>query len=75
VKILFRISAAIFLGMILIIVESFIVMALKGYSTFQLGSIEQVVGVFAMNFFLVFAILTDIKRWMDKRDSADPEVG
>jgi hypothetical protein len=71
---LFRISASILLGFVLIVVESFIVMTIKGYSTFQLGSINQVVGVFAMNFFLVFAILTDIKRWIENRESANPEI-
>lgn len=62
-----RIGAAFILGFVLIIVESMIVIKLKNYSGIDLGNINLLVSVWAMNFFLVFAILTDIKIRLDNR--------
>jgi hypothetical protein len=54
--------AAIF-SFILIVVESFIVMELKNQSTICFGGVQPFVGVWAMNFFLAYAVLNHGKQW------------
>lgn len=55
------------MGFILVFIESMIVMKLKGYSTIEFGGIAPFINVWAMNFFLVFAILTQITNWYQGR--------
>ncbi len=69
-----RFSAAFVMGFVLIVVEAMIVMKIKNYTSIYFGSIEQLVGVYMMNFFLVFVILTDIKRWIEKREEAKAQM-
>lgn len=62
-----RAAVAGVMGFILIFIESLIVMKLKGYSTIEFGGIAPFINVWAMNFFLVFAILTQITNWYQER--------
>lgn len=65
---MFRIAGALTLGFILIFVESMIVMQLKGYQTIQFDNLPLFASVWAMNFFLVFSILTQVKMWVQDRE-------
>ncbi|WP_017754245.1 hypothetical protein [Calidifontibacillus oryziterrae] len=67
---MFRVGASFVLGFVLIVIESFIVMRLKHYSTIYFSSIEQFVGIWAMNFFLVFTKKTDINNWIHDRQNS-----
>ncbi len=62
-----RMAAAGVLGFILIFIESMIVMKLKGYVTIDFGGLVPFINVWAMNFFLVFAILTQVTNWYENR--------
>ncbi|WML43044.1 hypothetical protein [Neobacillus sp. PS3-40] len=66
-----RASIAGILGFLLLIFESLIVMHLKGYQTIEYGGIAPFINVWAMNFFLVFSILTQINDWFENRESID----
>jgi hypothetical protein len=55
------------LGFILVFIESMIVIKLKGYSTIEFGGIAPFVNVWAMNFFFVFAILTQVTNWYENK--------
>jgi hypothetical protein len=54
-------------GFVLVFVESFIVMKLKGYGTIEFGGITPFINIWAMNFFLVFSNLTQLTMWHDNR--------
>lgn len=62
-----RMAVAGVLGFILIFIESMIVMKLKGYVTIEYGGLVPFINVWAMNFFLVFAILTQVTNWYENR--------
>lgn len=62
-----RAAVAGVMGFILVFIESMIVMKLKGYTTIEFGGIAPFINVWAMNFFLVFAILTQITNWYQGR--------
>ncbi|KEF36672.1 hypothetical protein M670_04089 [Schinkia azotoformans MEV2011] len=68
---LYRAGAALLLGLGLILVEAYIVMVIKDYSAVRLGTIGQFLTVWIINSLLAFAILTDIKQWLSKRDNTD----
>ncbi|WP_066306627.1 hypothetical protein [Bacillus sp. FJAT-29814] len=57
------------LGFVLVFIESIIVMKLKGYVTIEFGGITPFINVWAMNFFFVFAILTQVTNWYTDRES------
>ncbi|WP_253701479.1 hypothetical protein [Bacillus sp. FJAT-27445] len=57
-------------GFVLVFIESYFVMIIKGFKTIEFGGISPFVGVWAMNFFLVFSILTHVKLWYDEREQA-----
>ncbi|MCM3765144.1 hypothetical protein [Neobacillus niacini] len=57
------------LGFVLVFIESIIVMKLKGYVTIEFGGIAPFINVWAMNFFFVFAILTQVTNWYTNRES------
>ena len=61
-------------GFILVFVEAYIVLLIKGYYTIEFGGIGPFVSVWAMNFFLIFTIMTHIKLWYDERMSARDEA-
>lgn len=61
-------------GFILVFFESYIVMLLKGYYTIEFGGMGPFISVWAMNAFLVFAILTHFKLWYENRESAKGET-
>lgn len=69
-----RMSIAGMAGFILVFFEGFIVMKLKGYSSFDFGGITPFVSVWAMNFFLLFSILTQIKLWQEERQTSKEEA-
>ncbi|HLO12138.1 MAG TPA: hypothetical protein VK190_07895 [Pseudoneobacillus sp.] len=54
-------------GFILVFIESIIVMKFKGFQTIEFGGIAPFVNVWAMNFFFVFAILTQMTYWYDNK--------
>lgn len=62
-----RMTLAGVIGFILIFLESLIVMKLKGYETIEFGGMAPFINVWAMNFFLVFAILTQITYWYENK--------
>lgn len=62
-----RFGLASVFGFVLIYVESVIVMHLKGLATIEFSEIAPFIDVWAMNFFLVFAILTQIGNWFQTR--------
>jgi hypothetical protein len=67
-------SFAAICSFILIILESFIVMALKENSTIYFGGIEPFISIWAMNFFLAYAVLNHVKQWYQNRKEAnDPQ--
>jgi hypothetical protein len=51
------------LGFILLFIESMIVMHFKGYQTIEFGDLTPFINVWAMNFFFVFAILSQLTNW------------
>lgn len=55
------------LGFILIYIESMIVLKVKGETAIEFGGIQPFVNVWAMNFFLVFTILTQATNWYDHK--------
>ncbi|MCM2534045.1 hypothetical protein NDK43_18855 [Neobacillus pocheonensis] len=55
-------------GFILIFLESMIVMYLKGYQTIEFGGLAPFINVWAMNFFFVFSILTQLTNWYENRE-------
>lgn len=60
-------------GFILIFIESMIVMKLKGYQSIEFGGIAPFINVWAMNFFFVFAILTQVTNWYEAREELKEE--
>ncbi|AZU64856.1 hypothetical protein [Neobacillus mesonae] len=70
---MFRAAAAGVLGFILIFVESMIVMKLKGYATIEFGGIAPFINVWAMNFFFVFAILTQLTNWYGSKNRLEED--
>jgi hypothetical protein len=63
-----RIPIAFVLSFLLLIFESLIVMHFKGYHTIEYGGVSPFINVWAMNFFLVYAILSQIINWYETRE-------
>ena len=57
------------LGFVLLFIESMIVIQLKGLETIDFGGIAPFVNVWAMNFFFVFAIISQITNWFENREA------
>ena len=55
------------IGFVLIFIESMIVMKLKDYETIQYGGITPFINVWAMNFFFVYAILSQVTKWYENK--------
>jgi hypothetical protein len=55
-------------GFILIFLESMIVMHLKGDQTIEYGGLTPFINVWAMNFFLVYSIMTQLTNWYENRE-------
>lgn len=53
-------------GFVLIFVEAYIVLLIKGYHSIDFGGIQPFFNVWIMNFFFLFTILTHIKMWMNE---------
>ena len=68
-----RAAIAIIIGFILVIVESSIVAELKQVQSLDFGGIGPFIGVWAMNFTLVFAILTEITNWYESKEAVNGE--
>ncbi|MGG3564397.1 hypothetical protein ABES03_22670 [Neobacillus rhizosphaerae] len=62
-----RAAVAGVVGFVLIFIESMIVMKLKGYETIEFGGLAPFINVWAMNFFFVFAILTQVTNWYENK--------
>jgi hypothetical protein len=60
-------------GFVLIFIESMIVMKLKGLETIEFGGLAPFINVWAMNFFLVFAILTQVTNWYVNKESLNED--
>lgn len=56
-------------GFVLIFIESMIVMKLKGLETIEFGGLAPFINVWAMNFFFMFAILTQVTNWYKNKES------
>jgi hypothetical protein len=61
-------------GFILVFIEAYIVLLLKSYQTIDFGGMGPFVSVWAMNFFLLYTILTHIKLWYTEREKARGET-
>jgi hypothetical protein len=66
-KELIRAAVAGVVGFILLVIESMIVMYLKGNQTIEFGELKSFINVWAMNFFFAYAILTQITNWYQDR--------
>ncbi|WP_102347495.1 hypothetical protein [Bacillus sp. Marseille-P3661] len=66
---MFRVGASIILGLILFLFEAYIVMKLKNHNAAYLGDINQFISLWAVNFFFVYTILTDVKNSWESRRS------
>lgn len=66
-----RMAASSVLGFVLVVIETFIVMKIKGYTAIYFDDMSQFVNVWAMNFFLVFTMLTQFKMWLDNRSGGE----
>lgn len=62
-----RIGVSAVVGFILIYFESVVAMQLKGGGPIVFDGIQSFVYVWGMNFFLVFAMLTQIVNWFEHR--------
>ncbi|SMQ64832.1 hypothetical protein SAMN05444673_1108 [Bacillus sp. OV166] len=56
-------------GFVLIFIESMIVMKLKGLETIEFGGLAPFINVWAMNFFFMFTILTQVTNWYMNKES------
>jgi hypothetical protein len=56
-------------GFVLIFIESMIIMKIKGLETIEFGGLAPFINVWAMNFFFVFAILTQVTNWYENKES------
>ncbi len=68
-----RAAIAIIIGFVLVIVESSIVAELKQVQSIDFGGIGPFISVWAMNFALVFAILTEILNWFENKEAVKGE--
>lgn len=66
-KEMIRAAVAGVVGFFLIFIESMIVIKVRGFETIEFGGLAPFVNVWAMNFFLVFAILTQVTNWYTNR--------
>ena len=55
------------LGLILLILESMIVMKINGHHTIEYRGIAEFITIWAMNFFLVFSIVTQLVNWYETK--------
>jgi hypothetical protein len=62
-----RIGISSVVSFILFYIESLIVMQLKGTSTIEIGGMAPFINIWAMNFFFVFAILTQVGNWFQTK--------
>lgn len=69
-----RMTAAGIGGFVLVFIEAYIVLLLKGYETLDFGGIGPFIGVWSMNFFLLFSIFTQIKPWMEEKMEAGKKL-
>ncbi|WP_077213608.1 hypothetical protein [Bacillus dakarensis] len=58
-------------GFILVFIESYVVMLFKGYYTIEFGGITPFISVWAMNFFLLFSIFTQIQLWYEEKQASE----
>jgi hypothetical protein len=58
-----RIVSSGLLGLLLLIIESMIVMKIKGDHTIEYNGIADFITIWAMNFFLIFTIMTQLLKW------------
>ncbi|MDR6125098.1 hypothetical protein QFZ87_004695 [Bacillus sp. SLBN-46] len=68
-----RAAVAGVVGFVLIFIESMIVMKFKGYETIEFGGLAPFINVWAMNFFFVFAILTQVTHWYENKVNVESE--
>lgn len=68
-----RIGLASVLGFVLFYIESLIVMHLKGSQTIEFGEMAPFINIWAMNFFFVFAISTQIWNWLQNKGLVENE--
>jgi hypothetical protein len=69
-----RTTAASIGGFVLVFIEAYIVLILKGYETLDFGGISPFVRIWSMNFFLLFSIFTHIKPWIEEKMEAERKL-
>jgi hypothetical protein len=60
-------------GFLLVFIEAYFVLLLKGYHSIDFGGISTFVSIWTMNFFLLFSIFTHIKPWIIERTATKEE--
>ncbi|MDQ0157135.1 hypothetical protein [Robertmurraya andreesenii] len=61
-------------GFVLVFVEAYIVLIMKGYHTIEFGGLVPFLNVWVMNFFLIFTILTHIKIWYENKQEGHQTI-
>ena len=57
-------------GFFLVFIEIYIVVIIKGYHTIEIGGLGPFINIWAMNFFLLYTIVSHIQLWLAEKETA-----
>ena len=60
-------------GFLLVFIEAYMVLILKGYQTIEFGGMSPFISIWTMNFFLLFSIFTQLKPWLEEKMAVKEE--
>jgi hypothetical protein len=72
-KMMVRMTVAGIGGFLLVFIEAYMVLILKGYQTIEFGGMSPFISIWTMNFFLLFSIFTQFKPWFEERMAVKEE--
>ena len=72
-KMMVRMTVAGIGGFLLVFIEAYMVLILKGYQTIEFGGMSPFISIWTMNFFLLFSIFTQLKPWLEERMAVKEE--
>jgi hypothetical protein len=72
-KMMVRMTVAGIGGFLLVFIEAYMVLILKGYQTIEFGGMSPFISIWTMNFFLLFSIFTQLKPWFEERMAVKEE--
>ena len=72
-KMMVRMTVAGIGGFLLVFIEAYMVLILKGYQTIEFGGMSPFISIWTMNFFLLFSIFTQLKPWFEERMAVKKE--